>query len=131
MTGLGQLQRCLQTVIDLLHEDIRQAPQLPEDLTSVQREQIDTVDHGILSQPRLLPCGCSNLDQQLRRFQGPPRHARDLSYNGIQQPLMISVVLDHEDGPHLGSPARGIWVIDQHDITTLDVRDDLRGSRSL
>jgi hypothetical protein len=105
VTGLGQLQRCLQTGVDLLHEGIWQTPQLPEDLASVQCEQIDTVHYRILSQPRPLSFGCSNLDQQLRRFQGPSRHTRDLGHNGIQQTLIISVILDHEYGPYLGSTA--------------------------
>ena len=106
-------------------------PSFRRTLSSVQREQIDTVDHGILSQPGPLPFGCRNRNQQRRRFQGPPRHARGLGHNGIQQTLIISVVLDHEDGPYLGPTARGTWVIDQHDVTTLDVDDCLRGSRSL
>ncbi len=63
VTCLGQLQRCLQTAVDFLHEGIRQAPQLPEDPALVQREQIDAVHYGILSQPRLLPLGRGNLDQ--------------------------------------------------------------------
>jgi hypothetical protein len=45
--------------------------------------------------------------------------------------VIVSVILDHEDGPHLGPTARGLRIIDQHDVTALDVHGCLRGSRSL
>ena len=95
---LRQFKSCFKTRVDQLKRGIRQAPQLPQDLVLVERKQIDTVHHGILSQPRLPAYGRGKLNQQLRWFQNTPRYARDLDDNGVQQSLVVAVVLNHKRG---------------------------------
>lgn len=60
---LRQFKSCLKTRIDQLNGGIWQASQLPQDLVLVEREQIDAVNHRILSQPGLSPCGRGKLNQ--------------------------------------------------------------------
>jgi purine nucleoside permease len=52
--------------------------------------------------------------------------AGDRDYNRVIEPLVVSIVLNNQAWTQLGASAIAKWVVDQHNIATVDYYE-LRG----
>jgi hypothetical protein len=70
----------------MVHEDVREVSEVPQDLGLVQRDQVHAVHHRVETQTRLPTLMGVQVEQYLRGLQGPVRRARNLGHDGIHRP---------------------------------------------
>ena len=94
----------------------------PADELLVQRDKVFALHGGIVQQPRRLPLGSVDLDEQLRRFRGcPPGDAGNHGQDHVVQPLIVPVALDDQGRAFLAPRAVAIRQVGQNDFAASDV----------